>query len=141
MPPQRKNNVSFQTLFRSFRSPEIMTARYVSLEKVNPFDPRNPHINASTITSIPGQIPRRHYQQISPKNPVYRGDLYICPAIKISCECPRFLYFWEYALWYHGAADIIYSNGEPPIDTNPQLRPSACKHLLTLMSWINQSKS
>ncbi len=67
-PPATQKRTSFQTLFRSFRTPEILTARYVSLEKLDAFDPLSPHIQAYTITRIPQEKPRRHLQQIFPKN-------------------------------------------------------------------------
>jgi hypothetical protein len=39
---------------------------------------------------------------------------------------------WEYALSKRGAARIEYSNGEAPIEKNPQLIPGCCKHLYYL---------
>jgi hypothetical protein len=56
--------------------------------------------------------------------------------VKVSCSCPDFLYRWEYALWKNGAADIIHSNGEPPIDSNPNNVPGCCKHLLATYSYL-----
>lgn len=52
--------------------------------------------------------------------------------VKVSCSCGDFWARWEYALWRKGAADITYSNGEPPDKSNPMYRPASCKHLIKL---------
>lgn len=36
----------------------------------------------------------------------------------------------EYANAAHGAARIVYGNGNPPVVTNPMLVPFLCKHLV-----------
>lgn len=54
----------------------------------------------------------------------------------VSCTCDDFMFVWEYALAKQGAAKIEYSNGEPPIDTNPQLRPGCCKHIYCLATTL-----
>lgn len=51
---------------------------------------------------------------------------------KVSCSCGDFTYRAEVALHRKGAADIEYSNGAPPIITNPRLRAFGCKHLVKL---------
>lgn len=56
--------------------------------------------------------------------------------VKMSCSCPDFCFRWEYALHARGAADITYSNGEPPTDTNGEERPGACKHLIALRALV-----
>ena len=60
--------------------------------------------------------------------------------VKIGCSCPDHLYRWEYALTRKGASYITYSNGEPPIDTNPKLVPGCCKHLIALISAMKKQK-
>lgn len=52
--------------------------------------------------------------------------------VKVSCSCPDFWARWEYALHKRGAADIVYSNGEPPVVRNPRMYPGCCKHLIAL---------
>jgi len=52
--------------------------------------------------------------------------------VSVSCSCDDFLYRHEYALNSKGAADIEYSNGEPPTTTNPGLKTGQCKHLYKL---------
>jgi hypothetical protein len=56
--------------------------------------------------------------------------------VKVSCSCPDFMFRHEFSLHHYGAADIIYGNGEPPVITNPGMRPSCCKHILALRALI-----
>ncbi len=46
--------------------------------------------------------------------------------VKVSCSCPDYMFRWEYANAQVGAADIIYGNGEPPTDTNPDQKIGLC---------------
>ena len=50
----------------------------------------------------------------------------------VSCSCDDNLFRWEYANTHRNASEIEYSNGEPPIDTNPGFKPGLCKHLAAL---------
>lgn len=56
--------------------------------------------------------------------------------VQCSCSCGDFKYRWEVALERKDAAEIEYSNGQPPIYNNPQMIPSACKHLVKLYQVI-----
>lgn len=60
----------------------------------------------------------------------FRGPRYA----KVSCSCPDFVYTWEWALWKHGNADIVFGNGEPPDSRNPAHLPGCCKHLVALIN-------
>ena len=52
---------------------------------------------------------------------------------KVSCSCPDFTFGgWEYSLNQRDAADIEYSNGQPPTVRNPGQTPGMCKHLVRL---------
>lgn len=60
--------------------------------------------------------------------------------IKVSCNCPFFMYYSEYALWTWGAANIRHSNGAPAVVRNPGNHPILCKHLTqVLMSMLKHS--
>lgn len=48
----------------------------------------------------------------------------------VSCSCEYFKYTNEVALEKHGSADIKYSNGDLPVERNPNQVPSTCKHVL-----------
>ncbi len=50
----------------------------------------------------------------------------------VSCSCEDNLYRWEFANANRGAAEIEYSNGDPPNTTNPEYKPALCKHLVAL---------
>ncbi|SBV38184.1 hypothetical protein BN7874_015 [Phage NCTB] len=51
--------------------------------------------------------------------------------VMVSCNCEDWVYHGgEYAAALHGAARIIYGNGEPPVLTNPGNVPFLCKHLV-----------
>ncbi len=56
--------------------------------------------------------------------------------VRVSCTCSYFCFFCEAALHKHGAADIIYSNGDRPIQTNPQMIGWVCKHLVVVLQEI-----
>jgi len=58
--------------------------------------------------------------------------------VKVSCSCPDYCFRWEVANHYQKASDIIYSNGEPPTETNAELRPGLCKHLIALRTLIKE---
>lgn len=56
--------------------------------------------------------------------------------VQCSCSCGDFKFRWEVALERKDAAEIEYSNGDPPIINNPLMIPSACKHLVKLYQTI-----
>ncbi len=55
-------------------------------------------------------------------------------------NCDYFTYNCEYALFKKGAADIRYSNGEPPTTLNVGLQPSVCKHLYALLTDLKHQR-
>lgn len=59
--------------------------------------------------------------------------------VLVSCPCENFVFMWEYADAEHGAARIIYGNGEPPSFTNPGHAPGLCKHLIALATQIKRN--
>lgn len=56
--------------------------------------------------------------------------------VRVSCTCPYFMYYCEAALHKHAAADIVYSNGDRPVVTNPSMVPMCCKHLVKVLEKI-----
>jgi hypothetical protein len=60
--------------------------------------------------------------------------------VKVSCSCRDFLYRHEFILAQYGAADIIYGNGEPPLVTRQDNKPSMCKHLVGLRLLIKSQE-
>ena len=58
--------------------------------------------------------------------------------VKASCSCPDYLYRWEYANNLKGAADLLFGNGEAPVEKNPSNKPGLCKHLLRVAQEIKE---
>jgi len=50
----------------------------------------------------------------------------------VQCSCQNFMYYFEYANARYGASYIMYSNGEPPVWTNPRMAFGCCKHIIAL---------
>lgn len=83
---------------------------------------------------------------IGPKKPGLDGERdqdYAKPSLDseiwVSCTCPYHLYNSEYALTQQGSSDIIYSNGEPAFERNPNNEGFVCKHiLLALQHALNE---
>jgi hypothetical protein len=103
-----------------------------------------PFILAKTITSIPGQKPRKHNQVIY-LNKFMTSTEDLLPKlskekIRCTCDCARFVYNWEYALARRKAAEIKFGNGEPPVKTNPRMIPAPCKHLVKVLTRIIAKK-
>lgn len=65
-------------------------------------------------------------------------SFYAKRKVKVSCSCPDFCFMAEYALWKKGSADLVYSNGEPPVDKNPRMIPMACKHLAAFWFYLDE---
>lgn len=82
--------------------------------------------------------PRLHRQRIEfliddfngPFTKTTNGKL---PKIVVDCDCKRWVFMWEYAMWQRRAARIKRGNGKPPVKTNPQMRPACCKHILRVL--------
>lgn len=56
--------------------------------------------------------------------------------VKVSCDCAFHTFNCEYALHKQGAADIKYSNGEPPKMKNTSLVPMTCIHTIALLNEV-----
>lgn len=117
--------------------PDARNSRYVRIIKAMK-QGKGDEYHYNTITRIPGESPRKHKQWI--KDLSGKG-LYNSTEIFVSCDCERFKFKWEYALWKRGASMIKFSNGEPPVTTNPNLHPAACKHCYVVLSDILKKKS
>lgn len=92
---------------------------------------RTPILKTLTRTNVLGEKPRKHYQQIEKLSGETIKDK---AKLKVSCDCGFFLYVCEVALFLRGAADIIHSNGEMPVRTNPKKVPLVCKHLYIVLT-------
>lgn len=50
----------------------------------------------------------------------------------VSCSCGDNTFRWEVANTYKEASEIEFSNGEPPLITNPTFKVGMCKHIAAL---------
>jgi hypothetical protein len=90
-------------------------------------------LRGNSVTTKPNTPPDRgHLCSFRPADPAYKGKLFNCDAVMADCNCHRWMFVWEYALWYRGAAALLRSNGEYPEQTNPTLKIGLCKHLIKL---------
>lgn len=65
--------------------------------------------------------------------PAYDKPVNRHKKVMIQCNCEAYTFYgFEYANAYHGAARIIYGNGQPPMFTNPGLSYGCCKHAYKL---------
>lgn len=51
----------------------------------------------------------------------------------VSCNCRYFRYVCEWALTRYGSSDIVYSNGQPARQTNPNGIGTCCKHIYSAL--------
>lgn len=54
----------------------------------------------------------------------------------VSCSCPYFTYFCEYAVTKAGSSTIEYSNGKRPVVRNKNMVPILCKHLVASSKFV-----
>lgn len=130
-------------LSRSRGSADRKWAAWVSVVRVKKFfkpgEPRQ--YRFELITTHPDTPPNRaHHCSIWARNSNYTGPLHLAPAIKISCDCLRWVYHYEYAAWYRGVSDLLYCNGEFPVITNPGLRVNGCKHCIQALNSLIVNK-
>ena len=137
--PQIGPGLSPIQLIRKTAKTQINNSKYVTIRTVQRHKTK-PLVKFTTITKEPGQQARIHTQRIYATDPNYQGPLYLCPNIRVSCTCGDHLFRAEVALSYRGSADIIFSNGDFPIETNPTLKPQVCKHVLKCLLFMVWAK-
>lgn len=87
-----------------------------------------------------GHKNRLHSQRVYMADPSFTDKFSDANGIKVSCNCERFKFWYEVALARKGAADIIYSNGELPVNTNPTMKIGLCKHLVKVLRYIKKKQ-
>jgi hypothetical protein len=88
-------------------------------------------------------VPKKPFQIVRHKTlveAVHPGAGLYSGTVKVSCDCEDFWARWEYALNRNGAADIRFSNGQPPVEKNPRRVPGACKHVFKVLKAIRAHK-
>ena len=66
-----------------------------------------------------------------------KGKKFSETLVKVGCTCAFFTFFCEYALAKHGAATVMFSNGQPPVVRNPSEKAILCKHIVKLCKKIS----
>lgn len=102
--------------------------RKVTATTFSPFDPKT-----GARRSKPEKYKTEVESLIGDNKPISKN------YVKVSCSCGDWWSHWEYAVNKRGAADIKYSNGEPPVVQNPTQIPGMCKHLYALARLIQAS--
>lgn len=116
-------------LLKKIGKTQLQNSKYVRIKKVEFNKTRNLYKFTTETYDPVKKETRIHVQRIYPRNPYYTGKLSEArDGVKITCNCGFHLFYSEVALFNHAASDIIYSNGDYPIDTNPNLKPWGCKH-------------
>jgi len=133
--PYQGKGINAITLIRKILKAQLKYSKYVAVRSIKKHKTK-PLVRIETITKVPGESPRSHITNIYAADPDYEGKLYNCPAIRVSCNCKDFLFRREVALTLKNAAEIRYSNGDMPIETNPQLIPATCKHIFKALLYI-----
>jgi len=72
-------------LANALKEPDIRNARYVRIR--GRIRQTGNVIRSTTITTVPGEKPRLHKQEIKTRDPSYTGKMIDCPAVVISCDC------------------------------------------------------
>lgn len=64
---------------------------------------------------------------------------FVAEGVKVH-NCERWLFTFEVAMTYHGAANVVFSNGMLPLETNRGLKIGVCKHLIRALVYIVKNK-
>ena len=113
------------------REPDTKNARYVYVFSKRNLGPAS--YLYTTITKIPGDFTRKHKVWIRDQE---GKDVMSSKNIWVSCDCERFCFAWEHALFKRGASSIRYSNGEPSKVINKAHNPAGCKHVYRCLADI-----
>lgn len=137
----KPSTLTLQSIYNSTPEPAIRTVYAVHLKSVRPA--RVPKIKGleefksyrcKTWTSEN----KHHHEVVFMFLPDERGRLTAKSRVVVSCTCSWNKYFCEYANARKGASFIYYSNGMPPLEKNPRMVPSLCKHSLRLAKYLLQ---
>ena len=94
---------------------------------------------STTVTKIPGERARYHLQKVRPADPTYRGSVRSCSHLRVDCDCKRYLYVWNHALFTKDLALFDRTNGNPPVITNSTGQPGICKHGIIVLRYLVRS--
>lgn len=142
--PLSRRGLSLKKLLRGTPKLFIHNANDVIIPKLNSSKTKSgmPAVSAVAYTSDPHRpMKTRRYHNLHiiglDKNkdgdPDLKKPITKHEKVLVSCGCESYVFGGaEYANAAHGAARIVYGNGNPPVVTNPMLVPFLCKHLAAL---------
>jgi hypothetical protein len=131
-----ERGLPFAKLYAHAKSTDAMNAGDVIVKtlKKGKYDGMPAYLAVTNTLDRSSRRPRKYECVVASRDPV--AQIHRAKRVWVSCTCQRFLYYYEYALTKYGASKIQHSNGEYPIEKNPSLIPSTCKHLLATMHEI-----
>ena len=120
----------------------VASSKHVRILKIKPYiNKANNNVVAVKVykAADPQDVPnRRDINQVCTVTCLDKSGDIRKGNVKVSCSCEWFMYNCEVALHSKGAADIIYSNGEEPTETNPRKLPYVCAHLFYVLGEIKK---
>lgn len=149
--PLSKKGLSLRTLFRGTPKLFLHNAQDVVIKKVDVSKTKSgmPAVTAIAYTSDPYRpMKTRRYHKVHiiglDKNkenlPDTKTPISKHKRVLVSCDCEAYVFGGaEYANAAHGAARIVYGNGNPPVVTNPMMVPFLCKHLVAVATAMFQA--
>lgn len=132
-----KHSVNLYKLLEMIGDVRMETADNVLLTKVT----YNKDYNRYTFYTVTALNRYEHMVTIEPEvlNSITKtAKLSSLENIKVSCNCADYKYRFEAANHNIGLSDIIYSNGQLPVETNPGLIPGICKHITKCVIFLLQ---
>ena len=144
--PEKMKGISIKTILRCTAPDNLVSGREIVIEKVQ---------KTSTVKKLTaykflvfhddpfrpqGVAARRIHEVTVIGNSAPNAKICEQPTVFCSCDCDDWKFRWEYAVALRGGTRILYSNGEHPVMTNPQLSPGCCKHIVGCFNYIMKKK-
>jgi hypothetical protein len=134
--------VSFNYLLKNAikYQPDEENSELVEFQNVKPrtFRTGAKGLITSTLTDLPQYNTVHRWEQVFRCTPVdYTGKISDCPSIVFNCNCPRFTFVWNWALWSKNAS-VLNATNQPPDITNPRRLLGTCKHGIVAMKAIKK---
>jgi len=140
--PKEPSIVSFKYLLANAikYQPDEANSEHVTLQSIQRKAFRNgaKGIVTSTLTDLPQYKKLHRWEQVYRCTPAdYQGKVVDCGGIVYNCNCPRFLYTWNYTAWSKNAS-VLNATPEFPSITNPRGLIGGCKHIVVSMLSIRK---
>ncbi len=142
-----RKGMTLRKLMRNTPRLFVNNARYVNLidYKFTKTKTGMPAHVATMITVDPNQPGRKIQRKVhvlgldrgKEGQPLVNKPVNKHRKVMVQCSCQAYVFYGaEYANALHGAARIIYGNGQPPDFTNPSYVPHLCKHAFSFSKFL-----